>query len=110
MTDESGPHLILCLPPAKSIRLDPHQSRRLVRWPGRSRDFEAQEWGITVLTPLIMKLEHFLPLPDQDKGWLNSLVLSYDDFPRGIRDQREHAKIIEVSMTEDDPSLTVSCR
>ena len=51
-----------------------------------------------MLTPLIMKLEHFLPLPDQDKGWLNSLVLSYDDFPRGIRDQREHAKIIEVSI------------
>jgi hypothetical protein len=38
------------------------------------------------------------------------LVLRYGDFPRGIRGRREHAKIIEVSMTEDDPSLTVSCR
>ena len=34
-----------------------------------------------MLTPLIMKLEHFLPVPDQAKEWLNSLVLRYDDFP-----------------------------
>ena len=34
-----------------------------------------------MLTPLIMKLEHFLPLPDQDKEWLNSLVLRSDEFP-----------------------------
>src|SRR5271156_5156757 len=31
--------------------------------------------------PLIMKLEHFLPLPDQDKEWLNSLVLRSHEFP-----------------------------
>ena len=34
-----------------------------------------------MLTPLIMKLEHFLPLPDQDKEWLNGLVLRHDEFP-----------------------------
>ena len=37
--------------------------------------------GTAVLTPLIMKLEHFLPLPDQDKEWLNSLVSRSDEFP-----------------------------
>jgi CRP-like cAMP-binding protein len=34
-----------------------------------------------VLTPLIVKLEHFLSLPDQDKEWLNGLILRYDEFP-----------------------------
>jgi CRP-like cAMP-binding protein len=34
-----------------------------------------------MLAPLIMRLEHFLPLPDQDKEWLNDLVLRYDEFP-----------------------------
>jgi len=34
-----------------------------------------------VLTPLITKLEHFLPLPDQDKEWLNGLVLRSEEFP-----------------------------
>jgi len=28
-----------------------------------------------------MKLEHFLPLPDQDKEWLNGLVLRSEEFP-----------------------------
>jgi CRP-like cAMP-binding protein len=28
-----------------------------------------------------MKLQHFLPLPDYDKEWLNGLVLRYDEFP-----------------------------
>jgi CRP-like cAMP-binding protein len=40
-----------------------------------------------VLTPLIVKLEHFLPLPDQDKDWLNGLVLKCKEFP-------EHSDII----------------
>ena len=40
-----------------------------------------QEWGTAVLTPLIMKLEHFLPLPDGDKEWLNGLILRLDEFP-----------------------------
>jgi CRP-like cAMP-binding protein len=34
-----------------------------------------------MLTPLIKKLEHFLPLPDQDKEWLNGLVSRLDEFP-----------------------------
>ena len=34
-----------------------------------------------MLMALTMKLEHFLPLPDQDKEWLNGLVLRYDEFP-----------------------------
>ena len=34
-----------------------------------------------MLTPLITKLEHFLPLPDQDKEWLNGLVLRSEEFP-----------------------------
>ena len=34
-----------------------------------------------MLTPFIMKLEHFLPLPDQDKEWLNGLVLRSEEFP-----------------------------
>ena len=33
-----------------------------------------------MLTPLITKLEHFLPLPDQDKEWLNGLVLRSEEF------------------------------
>jgi CRP-like cAMP-binding protein len=37
--------------------------------------------------PLILKLEHFLPLPDQSKDWLNSLVLRCDGVP-------EHTDII----------------
>ena len=28
-----------------------------------------------------MRLEHFPPLPDQDKEWLNGLTLRYDEFP-----------------------------
>jgi CRP-like cAMP-binding protein len=39
------------------------------------------EWGTVVLTPLIMKLEHFLPVSDQDKEWLNGLALRDDEFP-----------------------------
>ena len=46
-----------------------------------------QEWGTAVLTPSIMKLEHFLPLPDQDKEWLNSLVLRSGEF-------RAHSDVI----------------
>jgi CRP-like cAMP-binding protein len=34
-----------------------------------------------MLTPLILKLEHFLPLPNRDKEWLNGLILRYDEFP-----------------------------
>ena len=37
--------------------------------------------GTAMLTPLIIKLEHFLPLPDRDKEWLNGLILRYDEFP-----------------------------
>jgi CRP-like cAMP-binding protein len=40
-----------------------------------------------VLTPFFMKLEHFLPLPDQDKEWLNGLVLRSEEF-------RSHSDII----------------
>jgi len=39
--------------------------------------------GIAVLTPLIMKLEHFLPLLGQDKEWLNGLVFRHHEFPAG---------------------------
>jgi len=57
----------------------------LAGWPrrGRQRDVvgSCQNGGTVVLTPLIMKLEHFLPLPDQDKEWLNGLVLRSDEFP-----------------------------
>jgi CRP-like cAMP-binding protein len=34
-----------------------------------------------MLTPLIMRLEHFLPLADQDKEWLNGLTLRSEEFP-----------------------------
>lgn len=34
-----------------------------------------------MLTPLFLKLQHFLSLPDQDKAWLDRLVLHYDEFP-----------------------------
>ncbi len=34
-----------------------------------------------MLTPLIMKLEHFLALPEQNKVWLNGLVSRRDEFP-----------------------------
>jgi CRP-like cAMP-binding protein len=34
-----------------------------------------------MLTPLIRKLEHFLPLPDPEKEWLNGLVSRCDEFP-----------------------------
>jgi CRP-like cAMP-binding protein len=40
-----------------------------------------------MLTPLIMKLEHFLALPDRDKAWFNDLVSRRDEFP-------SHADII----------------
>ena len=40
-----------------------------------------------MLTPLVMKLEHFLPLPDQDKEWLSGLVLRSEEF-------RAHSDII----------------
>ena len=40
-----------------------------------------------MLMPLIMKLEHFLPLPIQDKGWLRGLALRCQEFP-------EHSDII----------------
>jgi len=42
-----------------------------------------------MLKPLIMKLEHFLPLPDQDKEWLNGLVSRFDDFPAHVDIIRE---------------------
>jgi len=44
------------------------------------------------LTQFIMKLEHFLPLPDQDKEWLNSLVLRSEEF-------RAHSDIIREGET-----------
>jgi CRP-like cAMP-binding protein len=34
-----------------------------------------------MLVPLILKLEHFLPLPDRDKKWLVGLVTRQDEFP-----------------------------
>jgi CRP-like cAMP-binding protein len=52
-----------------------------------------------MLTPLIMKLEHFLPLPDQDKEWLNGLVLRSDEFPAHsdiIREGEIHAGVFVV--------------
>jgi len=52
-----------------------------------------------MLTPLIMKLEHFLPLPDQDKEWLNGLVLRSDEFPAHsdiIREGEMHAGVFVV--------------
>ena len=50
--------------------------------------------GTAVLTPLILKLEHFLPLPVQDKGWLNGLILRCKDFP-------EHSDIIREGEIPD---------
>jgi CRP-like cAMP-binding protein len=47
-----------------------------------------------MLTPLIKKLEHFLPLPDQDKEWLNGLVSRLDEFP-------EHT---DITRQEEKPS------
>jgi CRP-like cAMP-binding protein len=38
-------------------------------------------FGPAMLTPLIKKLEHFLPLPDPEKEWLNGLVSRFDEFP-----------------------------
>src|SRR6516165_8778856 len=52
-----------------------------------------------MLTPLIIKLEHFLPLSDRDKGWLNALVLRYDDFPEDsdiIREGEMHTGVFVV--------------
>lgn len=46
-----------------------------------------------------MKLEHFLPLPVQDKEWLNSLVLRYEEFPTHldiIREGETHTEIFVV--------------
>ena len=43
---------------------------------------------------MIMKLEHFLPLPAQDKGWLNGLVLSCKEIP-------EHSDIIREGEIPD---------
>jgi CRP-like cAMP-binding protein len=34
-----------------------------------------------MLTPLIKKLEHFLPLPESEKEWLNGLASRSEDFP-----------------------------
>ena len=49
---------------------------------GRRRDVVAPgRMEAAVLTPFFMKLEHFLPLPDQDKEWLNGLVLRSEEFP-----------------------------
>jgi CRP-like cAMP-binding protein len=45
-----------------------------------------------VLTPLILRLEHFLPLPDQDKEWLSGLVLRSEEF-------RAHSNIIREGET-----------
>jgi len=42
---------------------------------------------LTPLTPLILKLEHFLPLPDQSKDCPNGLVLRCDEVP-------EHTDIV----------------
>ena len=52
-----------------------------------------------MLTPLIMKLEHFLPLSDHDKEWLNGLVLRYHEFPAHsdiIREEELHAGVFVV--------------
>ena len=52
-----------------------------------------------MLTPLIMKLEHFLPLSDHDKEWLNGLVLRYQEFPAHsdiIREEELHAGVFVV--------------
>ncbi len=51
-------------------------------------------WNIggAMLTSLIKKLEHFLPLPDPDKEWLNGLVSRSDEFP-------DHADIIREGET-----------
>lgn len=40
-----------------------------------------REWEPAVLTALIMKLEHFLPLPEEDREWLNGPVLQSDELP-----------------------------
>ena len=45
--------------------------------------------GTAVLTPLIIKLEHFLPLPNQDKDWLNGLVSRYEEVPEHLDINRE---------------------
>ena len=45
-----------------------------------------------MLKSLIKKLEHFLPLPDPDKEWLNGLVSRSDEFP-------DHADIIREGET-----------
>ena len=53
----------------------------------------------TMLTPLIMKLEHFRPLSDHDKEWLNGLVLRYHEFPAHsdiIREEELHAGVFVV--------------
>jgi CRP-like cAMP-binding protein len=53
-----------------------------------------------MLRPLIMKLEHFLPLPDQDKEWLNGLVLRHEEFPADadiIREGEMHAGVFVVT-------------
>jgi CRP-like cAMP-binding protein len=53
-----------------------------------------------MLRPLIMKLEHFLPLSDQDKEWLNGLVLRHEEFPADadiIREGEMHAGVFVVA-------------
>ena len=52
-----------------------------------------------MLTPLMMKLEQFLPLSDYDREWLNGLVLRYDEFPAHsdiIREGEMHAGVFVV--------------
>jgi CRP-like cAMP-binding protein len=40
----------------------------------------AENWGTAMLTPLIKKLEHFLPLPHHEKEWLNGLIIRLEEF------------------------------
>ncbi len=42
-----------------------------------------------MLTPLIQKLEHFLPLPDPEKEWLTGLVTRSEEFPAHAEILRE---------------------
>ncbi len=53
-----------------------------------------------MLEPLIRKLAHFLPLPDAEKDWLNSLVVRSDEFPMHadiVRQQEVPAGVFVIS-------------
>jgi CRP-like cAMP-binding protein len=55
--------------------------------------------GAAMLTPLIEKLEHFLPLPAREKDWLNGLVIRLDEFPAHtdiIRQEEVPAGVLAV--------------